>query len=230
MVHFKAVSKFYRIKASSIITSAPSINSDSKPAQPSDQNKSSDSKFSLEAKSMETVVARDVDMNKESEVDIVEGDPKDLKQDGGNQKSLGEIADDSIAPKKLKVSEVKSDMVYLNTISAVGRLVSKFLQNMDYLDELRDIDQANLPHDVKQVLDDMERYATSASSYYAEPVRVYPNKGPLSSIIGHFIKVDKISSEASERDAQYDEIKKRLGVLEIYFYSKQFLNETMGHD
>lgn len=137
------------------------------------------------------------------------------------------------AASRAKEEEVARDdlrsKTYVRTTSAVSHLMTKFLQKADYSQELSDIDQTNLPPDIKQVLTEMKNFAENNMKTPADSnSKIFPKEGLLDSIAGHFVQIEKVA-DSRHKDEKYEQICNKLHILEDYFYSQQFLNEMIGN-
>jgi len=179
------------------------------PAKEDQEARKGQPKFVASAKVMSAVVANDGGSDEEHEQDVA-GD------------------ESAIMPRIVMPHDSRED--YVATVYSVERLITKFLQNADYSLELQKINQANLPRDVKQVLGDMQKFAESFPHAGDEPIKIFPKEGFLDRIVGHFVQIEKAPNVPEGRDAEHKQIAGRLSILENYFYSKQFLNETIDHD
>jgi hypothetical protein len=170
------------------------------------------SPFVASAKPMEAVIAN----NEEVEDDSM-GEPESLAQE---------------ATQEMKPAKIQGPKAYLNAISSASRLMVKFLRGEDYRSDLTSIDKSYLPSEVKLLLEDMQEFADSyATQADKGSIRIFPEQGILDKIVGHFMHVDRLPYRSADKNIKYEQIVNRLYVLENYFYSQSFLNETMGsHD
>jgi hypothetical protein len=152
-----------------------------------------------------------------------------------------EFEDDSIsavedrAPAKIeesKPSKVEGPKAYLNSISAASRMMIKFLRHEDYRPDLSVIDKSRLPLEVKLIVQDMEEFANTYNpGAKTAPLRLFPDRGVLDRLVGHFVQIEKLPHNSTDKNIKYEQISSRLYILQNYFYSQDFLNDTWGsHD
>lgn len=117
---------------------------------------------------------------------------------------------------------------YVEVTSGVSYLMTKFLQKTDYTKELNSIDQTKFPPEVRQVLAEMRDFAENDMKASAgSNNKIFPKEGVLDSIAGHFVQIEKVA-DSKHKDEKYEQIRRKLHILEDYFYSQKFLKEMMG--
>lgn len=142
-----------------------------------------------------------------------------------------EVADTTQAEKEAQqIAEQESrSKAYVEVTSGVSYLMTKFLQKTDYTKELNSIDQTKFPLEVKQVLAEMKDFAENDMKAPASSgTKIFPKEGVLDSIVGHFVQIEKVT-DSKHRDEKYEQIRRKLHILEDYFYSQKFLKEMMGN-
>lgn len=142
---------------------------------------------------------------------------------------------EAVVPSKVELEALaekqgEHSKAYLNATSSVSHLMTKFLQKADYTKELSSIDQTKLPPEVKEILAEMKDFAENQMKAPEDSnAKIFPKEGVLDRIAGHFVQIERVSDSKSKNE-RYEQICKKLHILEDYFYSQKFLNEMMGHD
>ncbi len=123
----------------------------------------------------------------------------------------------AILPAPKKANKFSQDLII------VHYLISKFLQNLDYSQELNRLDRSFLPKNINDLLNRMEDYEKKHLATVANKDVLSKNSN-LDRIIGRFIKIEKDTDEITQQKKLYESIKKDLHILEDYFYSEQSLD------
>ena len=129
----------------------------------------------------------------------------------------------TITPAVKPTSKIGQELVI------VHYLITKFLQNLDYSHELQKLDRHFLPQEINTILDKMHNYAAT----YLAPLKQAPkssDKKITDRIIGHFIKIKKLTNKEIEQKSLYQDIFKDLHIIEDYFFSPKSLDKISNYD
>ncbi len=129
----------------------------------------------------------------------------------------------TITPAVKPTSKIGQELVI------VHYLITKFLQNLDYSHELQKLDRHYLPQEINTILDQMHNYAAT----YLAPLKQEQeasDKKITDRIIGHFIKIKKLTNKEVEQKSLYQDILKDLHIIEDYFFSPKSLDKISNYD
>lgn len=128
-----------------------------------------------------------------------------------------------------KIFPYKIKNAHINEMQTVSRIMINFLRNQDYKKDLDSLSLNGLPKEVKDVFKELHHYAENIKNDFNAKIIIFPKKGILDRMFGRFVQISKIEGAERLQD-EYQSISKKLHILEDYFYSTQFLNETNAHD
>ncbi len=174
---------------------------------------------------------------KAQEAELLEGEIQHPSQQQEVKEPEEEKIEDSISASlgALEISnnrtqEIEHYRVHLKNLS---QMVTKFLSNDDYQDELTYLISHNTdyPTKVTTLLKSMkiyrEKYLKTKSEEYLE---VKLEGSIIERVLNRMVNIKRANPVRSSMEVDYKNIKDQIDILEDYFYSQEFLKYYLSHD
>lgn len=111
---------------------------------------------------------------------------------------------------------------YSNYLMNVNLLITKFLRNRNYDEQLKVIRNVSLPKDIEEILQNFNEYNKYLLANNDDMEIIFPRLHPK---LQKFFTIEKKSSISIEKEKYHYKIVNKLEYLINFFYSKEFRQE-----
>ena len=127
---------------------------------------------------------------------------------------------------------VKDIEVYLLHIKTISILISKFNNNLDYKDDLSYLESSiNYPKKISDILKDLRIYRDNYLVTKNERYNQVKLQGSLlKRLLNKIVDIKAVNPTYASMEEAHKKVALQIGILEDYFYSKDFLNRYLAHD